>query len=77
MFHSHDNEAFSFQWYGNTWIKTFYSQRILIGYNIELAESVYTLVFIVIIIIININIIIIIITGDQGKEASFILEAYW
>ena len=36
--HLHDNVAFTFKWYGNTWNKTFYSQ---IGYNIELAESVY------------------------------------
>ena len=32
---------FAFKWYGNTWNKKFYSQRIWIGYNIELAESVY------------------------------------
>ena len=36
----HDNEAFTFKWYGNTWNKTFYSQKIWIGYNIELAELV-------------------------------------
>ena len=30
-------------WYGNSWNKTFYSQRVWIGYNIELAEvKVYT-----------------------------------
>ena len=39
--HLHDNIAFTFKWYGNTWNKTFYSQRIWIGYNIELAELVY------------------------------------
>ena len=37
----HDNEAFTFKWCGNSWNKTFYSQRIWIGYNIELAELVY------------------------------------
>ena len=37
----HDNEAFTFKWYGNTWNKTLYSQKIWIGYNIELAELVY------------------------------------
>ena len=41
VFYLHDNAAFTFKWYGNTWNKTFYSQRIWIGYNIELAESVY------------------------------------
>ena len=34
----HYNVAFTFQWYGNSWNKTFYSQRVWIGYNIELAE---------------------------------------
>ena len=33
--------VFTFKWYGNTWNKTFYSQRIWFGYNIELAELVY------------------------------------
>ena len=42
VFHLHDNIAFTFKWYGNTWNKTFYSQRIWIGYNIELAELVYS-----------------------------------
>ena len=37
----HDNIAFTFKWYGNTWNKTFYLQRIWIGYNIELAKLVY------------------------------------
>ena len=41
VFHLYDNIAFTFKWYGNTWNKTFYSQRIWIGYNIELAEAVY------------------------------------
>ena len=41
VFHLHDNIAFTFKWYGNTWNKSFYSQRIWIGYNIELAELVY------------------------------------
>ena len=35
--HWHDNAAFTFKWYGNTWNKTFNSQRIWTGYNIELA----------------------------------------
>ena len=43
VFHLHDNIAFTFKWYGNTWNKTFYSQRIWIGYNIELTELVYWL----------------------------------
>ena len=34
----HNNVDFTFKWYGNSWNKTFYSQRISIGYNIELAE---------------------------------------
>ena len=34
----HYNVAFTFKWYGNYWNKTFYSQRVWIGYNIELAE---------------------------------------
>ena len=42
VFHLHDNIAFTFKWYANTWNKTFYSQRIWIGYNIELAELVYS-----------------------------------
>ena len=37
----HYNVPFTFKWYGNSWDKTFYSQRVLIGYNIELAELVY------------------------------------
>ena len=37
----HYNVAFTFKWYGNYWNKTFYSQRVWIGYNIELAEQVY------------------------------------
>ena len=41
VFHLHDNIAFTLKWYGNTWNKTFYSQKIWIGYNIELAELVY------------------------------------
>ena len=31
----HYNEAFTFKWCGNSWNKTFYSQRFWIGYNIE------------------------------------------
>ena len=34
----HYNVAFTFKWYRNSWNKTFYSQRVWIGYNIELAE---------------------------------------
>ena len=34
----HYNVAFTFKWYGNFWNKKFYSQRVWIGYNIELAE---------------------------------------
>ena len=41
VFYLHDNIVFTFKWYGNTWNKTFYSQKIWIGYNIELAELVY------------------------------------
>ena len=41
-FHLHDNIAFTFRWYGYIWNKSVYSQRIWIGYNIELAESVYS-----------------------------------
>ena len=41
VFYLHDNIAFTFKWYGNTWNKTFCSQRIWIGYHIELAELVY------------------------------------
>ena len=35
------NLAFTCKWYGNFWNKTFYSQRVWIGYNIELADLVY------------------------------------
>ena len=35
------NVAFTFKWYGNSWKKTFYSQRVCIGYNIELTDLVY------------------------------------
>ena len=38
VLHLHYNVAFIFKWYGNSWNKTFYSQRVWIGYNIELAE---------------------------------------
>ena len=31
----------TFKWYGNSWNITFYSQRVWIGYNIELADWVY------------------------------------
>ena len=41
VFHLQYNVAFAFKWYGNSWNKTFYSQRVWIGYNIELAELVY------------------------------------
>ena len=34
----HFNVAFTFKWYGNSWNKTVYSQRVWIGYSIELAE---------------------------------------
>ena len=34
----YQNVAFTFKWYGNSRNKTFYSQRVWIGYNIELAE---------------------------------------
>ena len=34
----HYNVAFTFKWYGNFWNRKFYSQRVWIGYNIELAE---------------------------------------
>ena len=37
----HYNVAFTFKWYGNSWNKTLYSQRVWIGYNIELAKYVY------------------------------------
>ena len=30
----HYNVAFTFKWYGNSWNKTFYPQRVRIGYNI-------------------------------------------
>ena len=33
----HYNVAFTFKWYGNSWKKTFYFQRVWIGYNIEQA----------------------------------------
>ena len=46
----HYNVAFTFKWYGNIWNKTFYSQRVWIGYNIASAELVYYF-FIVLIII--------------------------
>ena len=32
------NVPFTFKWYGNSWNKRFYSQRVWIGYNIDLAE---------------------------------------
>ena len=38
VLHLHYNVAFTFKWYGNSWNKMFYSQRVWIGYNIELAE---------------------------------------
>ena len=38
VLHLHYNVAFTFKWYGNSWNKTFYSQRVWIGYNIELDE---------------------------------------
>ena len=41
VFHLHNNIAFTIKWYVKTWNKSFYSQRIWIGYNIELAKSVY------------------------------------
>ena len=37
----HYKVAFTFKWYGNSRNKTFYSQMVWIGYNIELAELVY------------------------------------
>ena len=37
----HYNVAFIFKWYGNTWNKTFYSQRVWIGNNIDKAQWVY------------------------------------
>ena len=37
----HYNVAFTFKWCGNSWNKTFYYQRVWIGYIIELAEEVY------------------------------------
>ena len=39
------NVAFTFKWYGNSWNKMFHFQRVWIGYNIELAEQVYSFVF--------------------------------
>ena len=39
----HYNVAFTFKRYGYSWNKKFYSQRVWIGYNIELAELVYSL----------------------------------
>ena len=41
FFHLYYNVAFTFKWYGNSWKKTFYSQRVCIGYNIELTDLVY------------------------------------
>ena len=41
VFHLHDNVALTFKWYGNTWNKSIYSQRIWLENNIELAKSVY------------------------------------
>ena len=41
----HYKVAFTFKWYGNSWNKTFYSQVVWIGYNIELAELVYCFCF--------------------------------
>ena len=41
VFHLHDNVAPTLKWNGNTWNKTFYSQRIWIGCNINFAESIY------------------------------------
>ena len=35
VFYLHYNVAFTFKWYGNTWNKTFYFQRIWIGYNMS------------------------------------------
>ena len=43
----HYKVAFTFKWYGNSWNKTFYSQVVWIGYNIELAELVYCFCFFV------------------------------
>ena len=40
VLHLHYNVAFTFKWYGNSWNKTFYSQRIWIGYNIELISRI-------------------------------------
>ena len=37
----HYNLVFTCKWYGNSWNKLFYSQRVWIGYNIELADLVY------------------------------------
>ena len=37
----HYKVTFTFKWYGNSWNKKFYSQRVWIGYNIELAELVF------------------------------------
>ena len=38
----HYNVAFAFKWYGNSWSKTLYSQRVWIAYNIELADLIYS-----------------------------------
>ena len=43
----HYKVAFTFKWYGNSWNKTFYSQVVWIGYNIELAELVNCFCFFV------------------------------
>ena len=37
----HYKVAFTFKWFGNFWNKTFYSQRVWIGYNIELAVIIF------------------------------------
>ena len=43
VFYLHYNVAFTFTWYGNSWEKkTFYSQRVWIGHNIELTNLVYS-----------------------------------
>ena len=43
LLYLHYNVAFTFKWYGNHWNKTFRSQRIWIGYNIELTNLVHFL----------------------------------
>ena len=35
----HFNVAFTFKWYGNSWNKRFYSQRVWMGYSIEYFNS--------------------------------------